>query len=312
MKISGTEIELTTDPYSNSVAPIDQEYDLAIPSILLKGKWNEQIGNYINENKIKGLYINFSLGSKCDTFDFIKDLPELELLDIIYTPIESLEPILQLKNLKSLSISCHWKKHIDFSCLNNLKRCFVSYDKGAETILNCSNLQYLHIDEFKLRDYSNLQNLQNLEFLTIGNSNFNNTELLENLHELRKLILLNCRKLDHLNGIENLTKLEWFTIDGSKKLDHIDQVSFLTNLKILQLSNNKQIQSLAPIKNLTHLSALSFYGDTVFQDGDFKFLEKFSGLSLIGFNDRRHYSHKPAKTWNWNDYGKMGTAIVRK
>ncbi|MCP3849489.1 MAG: leucine-rich repeat domain-containing protein [Gammaproteobacteria bacterium] len=312
MKISGTEIEIISHPYGRSVAPIDGEYDDSIASLLVKGKWKNDIVDFMRQKDIKGLYLNYTKGFDCENFDFLSDLPELELLKIIFLPVNTLAPIESLANLKSLSISCHWKDNIDLSSLINLERCFISFGKGAETIFECSSLRYLYIDEFKLKSFSQLENLSNLEYLTIGNSNFNNPELFYELKRLRKLVLLNCRKLDHLKGIEELENLEWLTIDGSRKLTDIKNLSLLENLKVLQLSDNKEIETLAAIKELNQLKALCFFGDTIFTDGDFSFLEKFPSLSLVGFAGRRHYTHKPVRAWNWKDYDSGKTGVVLK
>ena len=312
MKISGTEIEVTTNPYNRSAAPIDNEYEYAIPSLLIKGRWQNKILDYIRKKNIKGLYLNYAKGFQCDSFDFLTQLDDLEMLHIVYTPVQSLSQIEQLVNLKALSISCHWKDKLDLSNLGNLQRCFLGYDKGADSIFNCRSLRYLYIDEFKLKSFEQLESLEKLEYLTIGNASFNEPEITGSLKKLRKLVFLNCRKLDHLNGLEQLNNLEWLTIDGSKKIESINELSSLKQLSVLQLSNNKTIASLSPIKGLKQLRALCFFGDTVISDGDFEFLEDFDALSMVGFSGRHHYTHKPARTWSWHDYESKEKAILRK
>ncbi len=124
--------------------------------------------------------------------------------------------------------------------------------------------------------------------------------------------MLNCRKLDRLAGIGSLEKLEWLTIDGSKQVVSLEELSQLKSLKVLQLSNNKEIETLSTIKDLTQLMSLSFFGDTKIADGDFGFLEDLPSLSLVGFAGRRHYTHKPARSWNWNDYNSGIPGVLRK
>ena len=312
MKISGTEIEIVTNPYGQSAAPIDGDYDDVTSALLVKGVWNRDLVDFMREKQIKGLYLNYAKGFTCDNFDFLLELNELELLNIIYTPVESLAQTEKLENVKSLSISCHWTDKLDLSGLKHLERCFIGYAKGAESVFYCDSLRYLYIDEFKLKNYEQLKNLSSIEYLTIGNSSFNEPEIFSGLKKLRKLVLLNCRKLDHLNGLGSLEKLEWLTIDGSKKINTIEELSSLKQLKVLQLSNNKEIETLLPIKELTQLKSLSFFGDTVITDGDLSFLETFKSLSLVGFAGRRHYTHKPTRPWNWNDFESGNSAIARK
>ena len=312
MKLSGTEIEIVTNPYHCSSVSIDNDYEGTITSLMIKGPWNDEILSFINQENIKGLYLNSAKGFSCDDFGFLAKLPTLELLNIIYSPVDSLSVVDKLTSLKSLSISCHWKDKIDLSALGQLERCFIGYDKGAETIFNCSTLKYLYIDGFKLKDFHAIVALSELEYLTIGNSSFNQPDLFRELKQLRKLVLLNCRKLEQLQGVESLTHLEWLTIDGSKKLSSIRELKTLDALRVLQLCDNKEIDTLSPIENLTRLKALCFFGDTVFKDGNFDFLEALPSLSMIGFAGRRHYTHKPSKPWNWNDYDSKSIAIVKK
>ncbi len=311
MKLSGTEVEIVTNPYHCSSAPIDIDYEDTLTSLLIKGPWNNEILSFINQKNIKGLYLNSAKGFSCDDFGFLAKLPKLELLKIIYPPVDSLSIVGELTSLKSLSLSCHWKDRIDLSALGQLERCFISYDKGAETIFNCRALKYLYIDEFKLKDFHAIGALSKLEYLTIGNSSFNQPNLFRELTQLRKLVLLNCRKLEQLQGVEDLSNLEWLTIDGSRKLSSIRELKSLITLKILQLCDNKEIDTLSPIENLSRLKVLCFFGDTVFKDGNFNVLEALPSLSMTGFSSRRHYTHKPSKPWNWNDYDSKSIAIVK-
>ena len=177
MNLSGTDIEIVTNPYSQSAAPIDHDYDDSITSLLVKGAWNNDIVDFMLKKNIKGLYLNSARGFSCDDFSFLSKLPDLELLNIISSPVESLSEVENLNKLKSLSISCHWKDNINLSDLTQLERCFISYGKGAESIFDCHSLKYLYIDEFKLKSYEALHKLHSLEYLTIGNSNFNQTNL---------------------------------------------------------------------------------------------------------------------------------------
>ncbi|MFE8073539.1 hypothetical protein QQM79_21055, partial [Marinobacteraceae bacterium S3BR75-40.1] len=312
MKLFGTKIEVVRSPYRQSVAPIDNDYEYPVDSVLVKGKWNNKIVEWMKQNDIKGLYLNSSEGFKSKNFDFLLDIPELELLNIISPPVDKLSVIDRLINLKSISLSCAWEDKIDLSGLHRLENCFINYAKGAESVFECSSLRCLYIDEFKLKSFAEIKNLSKIECLTIANSNFNSPELLGELKSLRKLVLLNCKKLDHLDGISNLKNLEWLTIDGSTKITNIKELSSLGNLEVLQLSDNKEIESLRPIRGMAHLRALCFFGSTVISEGDLTFLEGLPKLSLVGFAGRRHYTHKPARAWDWADYESGRDGVVRK
>ena len=208
MKLSGTEIEVVTNPYSQSAAPIDRDYDDSITSLLVKGTWNDNLVDFMVKKNIKGLYLNSAKGFSCDDFSFLSKLPDLELLNIIHSPVDSLSVVGQLTYLKSLSISCHWKEKVDLSALTQLERCFISYGKGGESIFDCHSLKYLYLDGFKLKAYEALTKLHKLEYLTIGNSSFNQAELFPELKQLRKLVVqvkMELKKNVHM--VENMVML---------------------------------------------------------------------------------------------------------
>ena len=261
---------------------------------------------------IRGLYLNYARGFKCKNFKFLEGLENLRLLNIIYPSVKSLSPVESLVGLRSLSISCSWDEDLNLEPLSKLEKCFIGYSKGAESIFLCKNLKYLYIDEFKLKKWREIGSLRDLEYLTIGNSNFSEISNLGSMHNLKKLVLLNCRKLMSLEGVQNHESLEWFTLNGSRKVESIFPLSALRRLRVLQLSNNRDIETLAPIEQLHDLEALCFFGDTNILDGDLKALESLDQLSLVDFANRKHYTHKPTKTWNWNDYGKTRKTIKRK
>jgi hypothetical protein len=312
MKIRKTQIEQVVNPYGESSIQIDQEYEDDVPGIFVHGCWNDRILSFIKKNNIKGLYLNYARGWSGNDFSFLSKIPNLELLDIVNTPVKSLSVINNLIPLKSLSISCHWEEKIDLSHLKNLERCFISHGSGAETVFSCPNLRYLYIDTFKLESFDGLQKLEKLEYLTIGNSNFEDLSILNELKFLRKLVILNCRRLSALTGINLSSTLEWLTIDGSRKMSNMEPIETLSNLKVLNLSNNGKLVSIEPVVHLKNLEVFSFYGDTNILDGNLEPIEKLDNLSLLGFANRRHYTHKIERPWNWNDYQKCSNPLIKK
>lgn len=72
--------------------------------------------------------------------------------------------------LESMDLTANGKEFVDFTELQNLKKCFISWWPKAVSILELSSLEELYIDNLKFKDYSNFKINSNLTKLTIGNS----------------------------------------------------------------------------------------------------------------------------------------------
>jgi hypothetical protein len=310
--VNQTDVEVITDPGITYLGPAGYRYETNIRSIRVIGPWEQEIASFIESEKIAGLYFNYARGWEGDDFQFLESIDSLLLLHILAKPVDTLSVVDDLTDLESLSIACHWRKPINFSRLKNLKYCYVSWNKGAESIFECDALQYLSLDMFKLKDYSAFYGLRDINALSIANSSFSDLRVLSNMKHIRKLELVNCRGLESLQGIEQLDSLEWLSIDGCRNISTIEEISELSNLKILQFRNTKEIESIKPISTLKQLQVLSFYGDTKFVDGDLSCIEALDQLSLVGINERRHYSHKPIVKWDWRDFGEPRPVVERK
>jgi len=310
--VNRTEVEEVLESDVTYLGPKGYRYETSIRSIRINGAWDQEIPSFMKSEKMAGLHFNYTRGWQGTDFQFLEDIDGLRLLDIVSVPVDRLNVVEDLTELESLSLSCHWKQPINLSRLENLKHCFLGWDKGAETIFQCDALQYLYIDMFKLKDYSALSNLRDIKTLTIANSSFADLLVLSGMKQIKKLELINCRGLESLKGVEQLKTLEWLSIDGCRKINTINDVSELSNLRILQFRDTKQLASIKPISSLKQLQVLSFYGDTKFVDGDLGSIESLGQLSLVGFNNARHYSHKPVAKWNWKDFGTPRTVVQRK
>ena len=86
----------------------------------------------------------------------------------------------------------------------------------------------------------------------------------------------------------------------------------MKNLEILNISNVGKVQSLAPLIHLKKLKALACFGDTNIVDGDLSYLEKLPQLALLGCPDRRHYTHKVIREWNWKNIDQPDILIKKK
>lgn len=307
--------QLVGSPYGDvSLAlKLYPEHLTGLKGLMIKGPWHESFTQYILDNDIKALYLNFAHKWSCKDYSFLRNLKTIELLSIIDAPCSGLEAIEEMESLVDLSISAYFKSKIDFTKLSKLKYCGLDWYKGTESILNLTSLTHLGIEGFKAKDLSKFSGLVNLVRLGIGNSNIEELNGLEGLTRLKKLELSNCKKLTDFTPLTQLKNLEWLSIDGTKEVGNIEFVRNMTSLKILDVSDTNNIESIEPLKGLTGLKAVAFVGNkTTITDGDLSYLTKLPNLALLWFGARKHYSHKLIKQAHWDNYDKPDVLLAPK
>jgi Leucine-rich repeat (LRR) protein len=303
---------MMSDMLERVVNPYNATDSLCRDGLLIKGEWQEGYKEYILENKITALYLNYAKGWKCGDYSFLSELTSIEELNIISSSCSGLESIEKLSNLEELSISCDSKSVVDFQKLKKLKKCYLYWWKGVKNIFKLESLTDLYLDKLKLNDYSIIGELKNIEALKIYNSVIDDISFLNKLEKLIHLELANCKKINDFENIGCLKKLKRLSIAGNKNLYTIDFLSGLSELEILDLSNDGVIKSIKPLMHASSLKAFSFADNTDIEDGDLSCLAKLPKLSMLMFASRRHYSHKLIKKWNWNNLDYPDTLLDEK
>lgn len=307
--------QLVGSPYGSvSLAlKLYPEHLTGLKGLMIKGPWHESFAQYIVENEIKALYLNFAHKWSCEDYSFLSNLKTIQLLSIIDAPSSGLEAVEEMESLVDLSLSTYFKSKIDFTKLPKLRYCGLSWHKGTQSILNVTSLTHLGIEELKAKDLTKLSELVNLERLGIGNSSIEKLTGVESLTKLKKLDLSNCKKLTDFTPLKQLKNLEWLSIDGTKEVGNIEFVRNMTSLKILDVSDTNNIASIEPLKDLTGLKAVAFVGNkTTIVDGDLSYLTKLPNLALLWLAPRKHYSHKLIKQANWDNFDQPDTLLAAK
>ena len=176
---------------------------------MLSGPWTDDVLRFMRDHHVEGLYLNSARGWVDQDYQFLRGLPWLRLLDLV-TPAPSgtdLSPLESLLKLEKLRISTHAERHIDFSALNSLHSCFISWWPGASSILECHNLRHAYFDKMDRFGIANLAGLRDLQKLTLGNSPIRSIEPILELDKLERLELLNCRQIEDFQGIGRLRHL---------------------------------------------------------------------------------------------------------
>ncbi|WP_100629874.1 DEAD/DEAH box helicase family protein [Algoriphagus formosus] len=192
------------------------------------------------------------------TVSSFSDWEYLEYLDLSFSTINGLRPIIDLNSLKYLNISNTQIETIR-PILNNISLCEldISFSNVKEIGLleRLPNLERLSLAGLPIKSVEFLRNHRRLEFLNISHTNLTELNFLNNNHPLKNLIAHDCKNLQFkrieitnlesldcsyssFDRIRNLTKgsrnvnLEWLNISGCKVVD-LDELFYFDNLKVL-------------------------------------------------------------------------------
>lgn len=252
-------------------------------------KINECV-EYINLNNIQGIEINSTYGSyRANSLDLLDALvnSNIKVIELI-NDFEDISILNKFKNLEQLRITENKSSVINFENFPNLKYLSLYESKNFINIGKLIKLEILAIGAFNKNSKIDFTNLKSLRELFIVRGNIENLNFLENLN-ISKLSISYCSKLKDISMIETLTNsLTDLEFESCKNIENIEIIRKLNKIYWLLLLNIGEIKSLSFINGMKSLKKLSFV-DTNILDGNLSFCE---GLDFVGFNNRKHYSHK--------------------
>ncbi|MDH4420856.1 hypothetical protein QEZ44_05205 [Bacillus cereus] len=248
--------------------------------------------HFINTNNFNDVYIN-DLRYSLNHINFLEHCPQIESLHISSTCITDYSALYKLKNLKSLALE---EPQVplnltELASFTNLEELYIQWNKNITGFESCPNLKELYIWKYKpkQKNLEELIPLRKLEKLRITQGNINSLKGCRAFPKLKQLELNYLRNLEHIDEIENnASTLKYIEFDHCSKMKNHDYLRYLTNLETLILSGCGNIQNLQFIKELPKLKHFSFVDSTIV-DGN---LEPCVGIDFVGFNNKRHYSHK--------------------
>lgn len=287
-------LQIVRNPYRDTASAMRK-------GVVVKGAWRSSYARFIEDNEIEALYLNSALGFEGDDLGFLRELRSLKELNIILGSAMNLGAIEELVDLEDLSITCSTPSRIDASSLSRLKKVFLHWWPGAESFLHCGSIRSLYLDKFDARHAGKLSRLAALQDLVIGNSAIADVSFIDGLG-LRKLELLNCKKIADYSPIKRLACLKWLAIRGCRHVGALDFLPDPSSLEVLLLSDAGEVPSLGPITSQAVLRAFAFEGATSVKDLDLSPLLSLASLSMLMFKPRKGYSHKLIKPWHWSNF----------
>jgi hypothetical protein len=261
------------------------------------GKLDETI-KYIKEKKIKNVELNYYRGYKLKNIDFLNELADIiEGLNVIDSDVD-LKGLENLKKLKMLNISDEQDYPIDFSNFRELEKCSVLWHKNLTGLSSCVNLSELLIKKVKItKDSAEImfEGLNRMKILTFIQSKFDNLEYLKYFPRLEELNIYYSSSLTDISGLRYIKdSLKKLLLEHCKNINNYNVISHLYNIQYLGLNNLKSILTLSFIAGLRKLKHLSFVETNVL-DGDLSYCV---GIQYVGFNYKKHYSHRPEQIQN--------------
>ncbi|MBL7794078.1 MAG: leucine-rich repeat domain-containing protein [Saprospiraceae bacterium] len=172
--------------------------------------------------------------------DFLKNLTDLERLDLRYTGIRNWDFLKNLTNLQTLDLTGNYINNGDF-------------------LKNLTNLQILNLSNNLISDGRGVKNLTNLQILNLSNNLISDGGFLKNLTNLQRLSIYK-NKITNGDFLKNLTNLQSLNLSNNQ-INSIDFLKNLTNLQSLNLSNN--LISTVDEIDLPNLEILSFYSNKI-------------------------------------------------
>lgn len=271
--------------------------------LIIYSNWNDSFIKIIQKNNVKHLFLNYSLGWKCSNYSFLKNMPQIETLDIIDVHSKEIKSVEQLCGLTTLNLNVPNVEDIDYSVFHNLKNVFCYGNIQNDSLFACSGIEHLYIDNLKVRDNHRIANLKQLKSLTIANSNIESLEFFKELILLEKIALLNCPKIHSFSELSSLKKLKRLDIRGGKRLHDVSFLSNLYDIEIIIIETDRLV-SIKPIAELKKIKALALFGKNFWiEDKDITPINNLEELSMLDIPNRICYPVKINNDWNWINYG---------
>lgn len=259
-------------------------------ALVLKGEsLNEEV-EYINNNKIKSIYLTLFKSKAINNLDFLKETDCIEKVNLNDVDVDY-SGLYFLNNLKCAILSIKNKKqHLDYSNFKQLE--YLSIDWYSQFPDLSSNLKLKELVIWKFKPKTKLLSVlrlpNGLEKFKISESNILNLEGLY-LPNIKNFEGHYCNSLESLEGLKGLsTDLNTLILDYCKKLTDYTDIKFCKQLNKIILGDCGDISTLRWLEELNNVNHFSFW-NTKLIDGN---VSPCFGIDYVSFKNAKHYNHK--------------------
>lgn len=248
---------------------------------------------YAIRRKISKIFIHGGDKYKIEDIDFLRQYDFFTHLTVSQGLIDiDISAVHYLHKLKYLSLS-NGKQGIDFSNFPLLEGASIDWNNKVINFKQCKKLKNLQLWKYKpaSRGFFELLGLNNLESLEITQSSIESFSGLEKLACLNRFEGYYLSKLTSLDGLENLKGLKTLVIENCKKIRNYEStLGKLLVLEKLILSSCGELDDIEFVQRMRSLKFFSFVGTNV-KNGNLLTLKE-KKMDFLGFDNKRHYSHK--------------------
>lgn len=296
-------IEIVEAPLRRANNRYDQDETMHVRTARIKGPWHSGMVDFLKTHEVGGLSFYYRDGFRCDDYTFLKDLPFITLFHMPYpdagvdvAPI----PVPDLTGLTRLVAQFKVGHPVNIDQLPQLRSCTMQWQPKLHSVFDAKALQRLQITGLNWQKTDRLADLQSLRNLEVAHSGIRSFAPISELRNLDRLSLSVCHRLESLDGIENLQTLRCLHLAEVSKVTSLDRLASLKNLEVLTIADGREIESVAPLEGLTNLKALWIAGTKAkIIDGDLTPLTRLPNLAMLTLGNKRHYSHRAIKKWDW-------------
>ena len=258
--------------------------------LALRSPWRRALADAIARHGVKVIRLSEYNGWSESDVSFLREIPFIEGVEILSDKVTDVRPIVQLKKLKTLALTCRAKTPVDLASLQNLKSVFLTWRKAYESIFAHDQLVRINIVDYPNKDLTIWRQNNSLDELLIASKQLEGLLGIERFRNLKRLDLFNCRRLHSLRGLEQATCVQTLELDKCTGIGDLKAVSSLADLRELAIKSCGDIRSVAPLAKCTKMEFLQIAGNTTILDGDLSCLTTLQNLKKVLLVPRNHYS----------------------
>jgi hypothetical protein len=262
-------------------------------AVVVTGDWSGAAEAALLRPEVTGLTLNYALGFRERSLDFIREWP-IQQLTILARTIDDLSPVYRLAGtLERLSAETSPKAAIDLRRLPWLTSVGADWSQIADTIEYAIGLNDLYTTSYEPADLYPLQRNPALTRLRMKqHPRLASLDGIESLPALTEIGIFGARRLDDIDALgrpDAPSQLVSLDLGSCSGIVALDAVAEQIGLRFLGIGNCGPIASLRPLGSMTSLEYLWAWESTRIGDGDLEPLLGLRSLTEIRMKPRKHY-----------------------
>lgn len=261
--------------------------------VVVTGDWRRSAERALRQPEVTGLTLNYALGFRERSLDFIRDWP-IQRLEILARAIDDLSPVYRLAGtLERLSVETSPKAAIDLRRLPWLTSVAADWSQIADTIEYAVNLNDMYTTSYEPTDLYPLQRNQALARLRMKqHPRLTSLDGIQSLTVLTEVGIFGARRLGDIDALARPggpSQLSTLNLESCSGIVALDPLAEQIGLRTLGIANGGPIPSLRPLGSMTSLDRLWAWESTRISDGDLEPLLGLRSLTEIRMMSRKHY-----------------------